>query len=241
MRTKLLGIVAISGFIISGSVFADDYSAGLVNPGSGRENGGTAVNLYRITEKGIKLAEVYVSPSKDYSGNPASPLTLAINPQHDFVYAVYTGPAQNKSGDSYQPILVGLKITEKGLHQEWESEVATGGPSLANSSISAENGYVIENTFPSGSSLFVVVVNQEGQTVVSDTSSFLVSGHVNGKVYYSCRGASGRSPDMTVAPPATSVALFTVEHDVEVVTYKVAPQITSTDPVFVASVCNPAT
>jgi hypothetical protein len=240
MPMKLFTVLTMFGLVVSGTVLAEDFSVGLVNPGSGLENGGTAVNLYGITERGVKLVQTYVRRKTDYSGNPATPLTVAINPQHDFVYAVYTGPVYDKSGDSYQPILVGFKITAKGLEEAWEDEVATGGPSLAGTSISAENGYVIENTFPSGFALYVVVVNQAGQELVSDEpgTPVVVSGHINGKFYYSCRVTSPYGRSTPVAPPATSVSVFILEHDVELFTKKVAPLTTSTDPEFVASVCN---
>jgi hypothetical protein len=238
---KLFTVLTMLGLVVSGTVLAEDFSVGLVNPGSGLGNeGGTAVNLYGITEKGVKLVQTYVRQKTDYSGNLATPLIVAINPQHDFVYVVYTGPVYDKSGDTYQPILVGFKITAKGLEEAWEDEVATGDPSLQGTSISAENGYVIENTFPSETALYVIVVNQAGQEIVSDESDTpaVVSGHIKGKLYYSCRARSPYGRSTPVAPPATSVAVFISEHDVELFTTKVAPLTTSTDPVFVASVCN---
>src|SRR5216684_8484 len=103
---KLLATMAIFGFLASGGAMAADFSVGIVNLGTGTLGGGTALNLYSIEKTDIDLVQTYVLNQNDFTGKLSSPLTLAMNPAHNFVYVVYTGLSQ--------PNIVGFKITPTG-------------------------------------------------------------------------------------------------------------------------------
>ncbi|MGA2191131.1 MAG: hypothetical protein ABSH33_21650 [Steroidobacteraceae bacterium] len=225
---KLLAAMVLTGLMAGGSAMATDYSVGIVKLGTGAEGGGTALNLYAIKKSGIHLVQTYVLQQDDYTGNLASPLTLAMNPAHDFVYVVYTGLTI--------PNIVGFSITPTGMVYEWENEIQTGDGGLQGSTLTGGPGYVIENTYPAG--LWVHVVNQTGAEVINDYADggsagiYLISGQVDSSMtfYYSCRSTAS-------TPPAKSVSVFSFEDGVDVYTSTATPVATSTDPVFVRSVC----
>jgi hypothetical protein len=51
--------------------------------------GGTGLNLYSITSKGVKLVETYTLQNTGVKGQAYAPLTVSVNPAHNFVYATY--------------------------------------------------------------------------------------------------------------------------------------------------------
>jgi hypothetical protein len=221
--------MAIFGFLASGGAMAADFSVGIVNLGTGTLGGGTALNLYSIEKTDIDLVQTYVLNQNDFTGKLSSPLTLAMNPAHSFVYVVYTGLSQ--------PNIVGFKITPPGLVYEWEEEIQTADAGLQGATLMAGPNYVIENTYPAG--LWVHVIRQTGAEMINDyedgvfSGVYLISGHADSTrtFYYSCRSTSS-------SPPATSVSVFSFESGVDVHTSSTSPTATSTDPVFVQSVCN---
>jgi len=226
---KLLTAIAMLGVLAGGGAMAADYSVGIVNLGTGTLGGGTALNLYATKKTGIDLVQTYVLPQNDFTGNPSSPLTLAMNPAHTFVYVVYTGLSQ--------PNIVGLKMTPTGLVYEWQDEIQTGDAGLQGTTLTAGHNYVIENTYPFG--LWEHVVSQAGGELINDYENgggsgvYLISGRVDSArtFYYSCLSTSA-------SPPATSVSVFRVESGVDVYTSSASPAATSTDPAYVQSVCN---
>ena len=155
---KLLTAIAMLGVLAGGGAMAADYSVGIVNLGTGTLGGGTALNLYATKKTGIDLVQTYVLPQNDFTGNPSSPLTLAMNPAHTFVYVVYTGLSQ--------PNIVGLKMTPTGLVYEWQDEIQTGDAGLQGTTLTAGHNYVIENTYPFG--LWEHVVSQAGGELIND-------------------------------------------------------------------------
>jgi hypothetical protein len=213
----------------SSSTIAADYSVGIVGLGT-RVGGGTAINLYRITQKKVELVQDYIAQEVDTMGQLVYPLALAVNPAHDFVYVAYTGTGLNGSGE---PNIVGFKITPQGLVKEWEQRLETGDHELQGTTLVAQKGYLIENTHPSGG-LWVHVLAQSGQEVVSDNGGIgynLASGHTDphGELYYSCRypGVNG---------PANTVVVYDL--DSGRVNDTTPPLLASTDPTFVQSICN---
>jgi hypothetical protein len=223
-----LKIVSMMAMLLGGSAaIAADYSVGVVGLGVGTGFGysGTAVNLYRTTAKGVELVQNYISPEIDWTGQFSRPLTLAVNPTHDFVYIAYTGTPL--------PNIVGFKITPLGLVKEWGQELDTGDPSLQGTTLVALDGYLVENTYP-GVGLWVNILTQSGQEVVFDAGSNgddLVSGHIDptGKFYYSCRDVSS-SPTVPAAP-ANTVLVFNLDRSAT------TPLLTSIDPTFVQGIC----
>jgi hypothetical protein len=226
---KLPSAIVMLGVLAGGGAMAADYSVGIVNLGTGTLGGGTALNLYATRKTGIDLVQTYVLPQNDFTGNLSSPLTLAMNPAHTFVYVVYTGLSQ--------PNIVGLKITATGLVYEWQDEIQTGDAGLQGTTLTAGHNYVIENTYPFG--LWEHVVSQAGVELINDYENgggsgvYLISGRVDSTrtFYYSCLSTSS-------SPPATSVSVFRVESGVDVYTSTASPTSTSTDPTYVQSVCN---
>ena len=226
---KLLTAIAMLGVLAGGGAMAADYSVGIVNLGTATLGGGTALNLYATKKTGIDLVQTYILPQNDFTGSLSSPLTLAMNPAHTFVYVVYTGLSQ--------PNIVGLKITPTGLVYEWQDEIQTGDAGLQGTTLTAGHNYVIENTYPFG--LWEHVVSQAGVELINDYENgggsgvYLTAGRVDSTrtFYYSCRSTSS-------SPPATSVAVFRVESGVDVYTSLASPTASSTDPAYVQSVCN---
>jgi hypothetical protein len=230
---KLITATAWLGLIAWGSAPAADYSVGIVNLGKGFEGAGTALKVYSITEKGIGLVHgsPYVFPEKVPStGDSYEPITVAVSPAHDFAYAVYYGfPGL--------PLVVGFKITAEGLVYQWQEELSTGDVTLQGSTITAVANYLIENTHAT-EALSVYVLDQAGKTALFDAGSNgdnLVSAHVdpNGQFYYSCRYIAASYTG--VNGPANSVSVFSLARPV---TYDTPPLVTSTDPVFVQSICH---
>jgi hypothetical protein len=226
---KLLTAIAMLGVLAGGGAMAADYSVGIVNLGTATLGGGTALNLYATKKTGIDLVQTYILPQNDFTGSLSSPLTLAMNPAHTFVYVVYTGLSQ--------PNIVGLKITPTGLVYEWQDEIQTGDAGLQGTTLTAGHNYVIENTYPFG--LWEHVVSQAGVELINDYENgggsgvYLMAGRVDSTrtFYYSCRSTSS-------SPPATSVSVFRVESGVDVYTSLASPTASSTDPAYVQSVCN---
>ena len=217
-------IAALALIVAGGSATAADHSVAGV---------GAGLNLYSITDKGVQLVKSspYLLGEVDPSGHLFQPVTLSMNPTHNFVYVVY-------QGSGVQPNIVGFEITPEKLVKKWEAELITGDALLDGSSITAVDNYVIENIFPSGS-LWVKVVTQAGQEVVYDqgsNSADLVSGHIdqNGKFYYSCRFIS---PTFGARGPANTVVVYDLKDD-GFVSHSSTPLFTSTDPTFVRSICN---
>ncbi|MGD0511570.1 MAG: hypothetical protein ABSA33_07085 [Candidatus Micrarchaeaceae archaeon] len=210
---------------ISSAAIATDYSVAIVNPGAGSLRGGSAVNLYAVKDGKLHLVQEYVLQQKDFTGNLAEPLELAVNPKHDFVYVVYTGQSV--------PNIVGFRITPSGLDREWEQEIQTGDSSLQGTTITAGESYVQENTYPIGS-LLVNIVSQTGAQLLKDNYADygLISGWVDPSetLYYSCRN------NTTFTSPASSVSVFKLGEGV--ITYSATPVLTSTDPIFIESICN---
>jgi len=200
---KLLAAMTMLGVLASGGAMAADFSVGIVNLGTGIFGGGTALNLYSIEKSDIDLIQTYVLQQNDFTGHLSSPLTLAMNPAHNFVYVVYTGLSQ--------PNIVGFKITPTGLVYEWQEEIQAEDTGLQGATLTAGPNYVIENTYPAG--LWVHVIGQTGAEMINDyqdggfSGIFLISGHADSTrtFYYSYRSMSASSP-------ATSVSVFSWIH-----------------------------
>jgi len=194
MLKALMGI-SMLGLLAAGRAMAADYSVGIVKLGTEFEGGGTAVNLYSTTTKGINIIQTYVLPQLDQTGHLARPLTLAMNPAQDFVYVAYTGLSI--------PNLVGFKVTATGLVPQWEVPLQTGDSGLSETTIVAGSDYVIQSLYPGqGQYLVVLVISQEtGATVATmESPQYLVSGHVFGPIasanalYFSCTAAARSTP-----------------------------------------------
>jgi hypothetical protein len=228
---KLFTTTALLGILAGGSAMATEYSVGIANVGSGVFGGGTAIELYATTDSSIKLVQTYVLHQKDFTGNLASPLILALNPARDFVYVAYTGLSQ--------PNVVGFKITPTGLDLQWEKEFATGDSSLQGATLAAGPGYVIENTYPApGVGIWVHVLDEAGAEVLSDYDDdgggvWLISGQVDATktFYYSCRNTAS-------SPPATLVSVYAFKAGEDVHTWSTKPVASTHNPVYVQSVCN---
>jgi hypothetical protein len=228
---NMLRTVALLGSLAFGSAGAADYSAGIVDKGSGFEGAGKALNLYSITHKGVDLVRgsPYVLPPT-ISGVSNEPILVSIAPEHDLVYVIYVRVFFG------EPIIVQFRITPKGLVNQWEQVVQTGDAGLQGSSIEAVANYVIEKTYPA-EALYVHILDHKGQEIVSDFGSDgenLVAGHIDpgGKFYYSCRNLSATYPG---EGPADAVAIYKLDQSV---TDETSPLLTSTDPIFVQSECN---
>jgi hypothetical protein len=92
---------------------------------------------------------------------------------------------------------------------------------------------------PSLLSLWVHVLTQSAQEIVFDQGSDgenVVSGHFdpNGQFYYSCRYVSPTSP--TVNGPANTVVIYDLTKGV--VNRSTPRMETSTDPIYVQSICS---
>jgi hypothetical protein len=228
---KLFGIISSIALLGAGSAGAADYSVGIANLGSGLYGGGTAINLYSTSKTGISLIQTYVLDQKDFTGNLATPLILAVNPAQSFVYVVYTGLSQ--------PNIVGFKIASTGLTLSFEKEIGTGDSSLQGTTIAAGPDYVIEYTYPAtADQLWLQVLDQTGKESMHDLDPgtggvWLVTGQVDSTrtYYYSCRGSSS-------TPPATSVSVFAFKAGTDVDATSATPLATSTDPAYIQSVCN---
>jgi hypothetical protein len=222
--------VAVSGLLMSGAALAADYSVGITNAGTKVDGGGTALSVYETKDDGtIKLIQTYVFPQPGLYGTPAIVLTLAMNPQHTFVYVAYT--SYNSS-----PNLVGFEITPQGLVYKWEQEMQTGDADLQGSSLTAGDDYVIENKYPDMPNiLYQTIVRQDGKTLAGDAGdagNYMISGRIDSKLklYYSCRAA-------TVLTKPTWVNVYDVEKSpFNGYTFS-APIATSYDPNYVQSVC----
>jgi hypothetical protein len=135
-------------------------------------------------------------------------------------------------------------ITPKGLVYQWQRQMVTGDPTLQGTTLEAGRDYVIENTFPDATDLWVEIYSKSGQHLVQDlgaTGGFdgggLISGHIsyNGKFYYSCRDVPATYP----VTPANTVVVYELRDNGLLDTSLSKPLATSTDPVFVANVCVP--
>jgi hypothetical protein len=212
-------------------LMAADYSVTTVRPITpnifpNNFDPGNGINLYEITGKGVELVRgsPYVFQHTDYTGQLSSILAIAMNPAHDFVYAVFTG--------NIQPILAGFAVTPNGLVLKWQNVFTTGEPDMERASITALDNLVIEDAVPAPQAHLVSVLNESGQVIKSEYSEFLVSVRVenNGNFYYSCRSAVAGG--FGGVPPATSVLVFDLKKSAS------DPLVTSTDPIFVRSVCD---
>jgi hypothetical protein len=216
----------------AGPLMAADYSVTTVRPITPTTfDPGNGLNLYSITAKGVDLVKgsPYIFQQTDYTGQLASIFGVAMNPDHDFVYVVYSG--------SVQPIVVGFAITPKGLVYQWQKVFTTGNNTLDLATATALNDFFIGDAHPAPFAHLVTVLNQSGQLIAGEFSQNLVSGHVNrnGKFYYSCR--SSNFNQYGGVPPADSVAVYDLRNGF-VTSSNDAPLLTSTDPSFVRSVCN---
>jgi hypothetical protein len=220
--------VATMALILQGgAALAADHSVGIVGL-----NGefGSSLNLYQTTEKGPALMQNFVLQPTGPTMN--RPMSLVMNPAHDFVYVAYL------SSLGTQPNIVGFRITPWGLMEEWEQELNTGDSGLQETTLVAQDGYLIENTFPAFA-LWVHVLTQSGQQVVFDQGSNgedLVSGHLDphGRLYYSCRYVNSTTP--FVNGPANTVVVYDLNRGL--VNMQAPKMMTSTDPTYVQSICN---
>jgi hypothetical protein len=232
MNAKRIWRISLFAALVFGAspLMAADYSIGIVGHGWA---GGTGLNLYSITERGVDLVKgsPYIRQKKDIEGQLANVLLVSMNPAHDFVYVTYTGPKF--------PVMVGFKITHKGLVEHWEQELQTGDPTLQYTTVTPLDNFVIADTYPFAYLHWVTVFTQSGEEIVldqgSDFGGDLVSGHIdsNGRFYYSCRSAV--SYVFGGQPPATTVVVYDLRNSA--VVYNTEPLATSTDPVFVGSIC----
>jgi len=216
----------------AGELMAADYSITTVRPVSPTAfDPGNGLNLYSITAKGVELVKgsPYVLQQTDYTGQLASIFAVVMNPDHDFVYVVYSG--------NVQPIVVGYSITPKGLIYQWQKIFTTGSNNLQLATVSAVNDFLVGEAHPAPFAHLVNVFNQDGQIIAGEFSENLVSGHVNrnGKFYYSCRATNFDA--YGGIPPADSVAVYDLKKGLVSGTNTV-PVTTSTDPTFVRSVCD---
>jgi hypothetical protein len=224
--------ITMLGVLATGHALAADLSVGIVGLGSGLYGGGTAISLYSTSKIGINLLETYVLDQTDFTGRLATPLLLAVNPAHDFVYVAYTGKSL--------PIIAGYSISTLGLTLEWEQELSTGDSSLQGSTITAGPDYLIEYTYPAEpDELFLYVIDQAtGNQILNDVEPgahgiWLITGRVDSSrtYYYSCRSNSS-------SPPAKSVTVFAIEPGRAVDARSAKPIARSADPTYVQSVCD---
>lgn len=234
MNVKRIGRIALFLGLIFGAapLMAADYAVTTVRPITPDTfDPGNGLNLYSITAKGVDLVKgsPYVFQQMDYTGELASIFSVAMNPDHDFVYVVFSG--------SDQPIVVGFAITPKGLVYQWQKEFTTGNNTLDLATATAPNDFFVGDAHPAPFVHLVTVLNQSGQLIAGEFSPNLVSGHVNrnGKFYYSCR--SSITGSYGGVPPADSVAVYDLKNGF-VTGLTTVPLLTSTDPTFVRSVCN---
>jgi hypothetical protein len=221
------------GVLASASAMATDYSVGIVDAGSQFGGAGTALDLFSISPHGVTLVKGSPLVFEPVPGSTYSydPVLVALSPAHDLVYAVYVGIPS-------LPILVQFKATPHGLQYRWQQEVSTGDATLQGTTISTSSHYLIENTYPD-LGLWIHVIDESGEERVSDpgsNASNLVSGHIDpaGEFYYSCRDLAESYGG--VLGPANAVAVYRLDRHV---TESTPPLLTSTDPVFVQSVCRP--
>jgi len=230
MCNSVFGVAVLTAGLLPGYTMAADYWVGIVNPGTGVYDGGSAINLYSTTASGNELIQTYILHQKDYTGNLASVLLVAMNPAHTFVYVVYSS--------TNVPNIVGFRITANGLVKEWEQGLPTGDSGLyGGANVVAGPSYVIENDYTV--TLRIDVVSQAGVLLLDDYEAgftpggtYLISGHVDSTrtYYYSCQS-------LTSSPPATLVQVFKFEDGAVVNTYNTTPVATSTDSVYVNTVC----
>jgi len=211
----------------AGRLLAADYSVAPVRPISPTGyDPGNGINLYEITGKGVELVKCspYVFRHRNQSGKLSSILFLSMNPDHDFVYAVFTGDEE--------PILAGFAVTPKGLVLRWQEPFNTGDADMEQATITVLDNLIIEDTHPAPFVHVESVIDQSGRLIESEMSQYLVSVRVksNGHFYYSCR--SSTSTAYGGAPPATQVLVFDLRKSVT------EPIVTSTDPIFVRSTCD---
>jgi hypothetical protein len=227
----LLSVLATAAIVFGvGPAAAADHSVSIVNTDTAQYGAGKGLNVYSITEKGVKLVKgsPYILPETDGFGRPSIPLTLSINPNHDFVYVAYTS--------KIFPVVVGFKITAEGLVKQWEQRLETGDPSLQQSYLVAIDRYLVEYLHPSIGYWVRVLTQEGGQQLVADEVNDLVSAHMDksGKFYYSCRAVA--HPDSTDFPADTVVAFDLSKGPVD--SSETVPLVTSMDPNFVRSICN---
>jgi hypothetical protein len=234
MKSKRIGRIALLLGLLFGAapLLAADYAVTTVRPITPTTfDPGNGLNLYSITAKGVDLVKgsPYIFQQLDYTGQLASIFGVAMNPDHDFVYVVYSG--------SVQPIVVGFAITPKGLVYQWQTVFTTGNNTLDLATATALNDFFVGDAHPAPFAHLVTVLNQSGQLIAGEFSQNLVSGHVNrnGKFYYSCR--SSTSGPYGGVPPADSVAVYDLRNGF-VTGPNTVPLVTSTDPTFVRSECN---
>jgi hypothetical protein len=123
------------------------------------------------------------------------------------------------------PIIVGLKITSKGLQYQWQRTFYTYDPTLAGATLTAGPDYVIENSFPDSDVFEERILNESGKQIFYEYggyTEYLVSGHVDPVegLYYSCRATSQSSaatevyvyklPWISTADSETPLAVSTV-------------------------------
>lgn len=227
MKSLAALILSLASSIAMGA----DYTVGIVaNTGHGRPG----VALYETTNAGITIVQTYVLQQQTASGIYVMPLTLAVNPNHTFVYIVYTSPVGSV------PNIYGFKITPAGLVLEWEQPIYTGDAAMQTGYLVAGPNYVIENLFPSGP--WVTVVSQSGEPLLDEAGypDNYISSSIDstGALYYSCRGAVSSNNIVGVAPlPVTSVSVYKIVPGISV--NEATPIVTSTNPVYIQSVCAP--
>ncbi len=209
-----------------------DYSVGIA-PGG--------LNLYSITQKGVKLVKGSPFVTPVFDAYPVTPVIVAMNTQHNFVYVLY------EHLTSLEPLayIVGFKITEEGLQQKWVFQPLDMNPE-ANPLVELTAGpnYAIAiwtNDFTSPYTGWII--NESGQLVAGVLSLFNGNEHISDHVaphenfYYFCHyvGYPG--------PQTETVSAYSLDKDTlngKVQPPFLQPQLlfNSTDPVFVESVCN---
>jgi hypothetical protein len=226
---KILAALILS--CVSSIAMAADYTVGIVaNTGHGRPG----IRLYETTSAGITVVQTYVLYQQTAAGLFVTPLTLAVNPQHTFVYVVYTSPVYS------EPNLFGFKITSTGLVLQWEQPIATGDYEMQTGYLVAGPNYVMEILFPSGP--WITVLTQSGQRILEeegDVNNYISSSIDSaGALYYSCRGSIPSNDVVGVAPlPITSVSVYKFVPGTTI--NNATPVVTSTDPAYIESVCAP--
>lgn len=243
---KYLTLILVS-LLTMGAAFAADHSVSSV-PGG--------INLYSITDHGVDLVAGSpfvpnpIPPGYDGSDAPnISPAFLAINPEHNFVYALYEqadGPAT----------LIGYRITEDGLEEEWSDATGIGGIGGNHNSVATlltvGRNYAMVDLFQPETSPAEAsraqLYNQAGQFVTSaegyianpEQGIFFVflslAVDTRGSFYYVCLQS-------TVAPNQQEVSVYSMKGDPLSghAPYPFAPPrlvLTSTDPSFVQSECH---
>jgi hypothetical protein len=225
-------LAALVMLLASATIFAEDYSVGISSAG---------LNLYEITKRGASLVGApFPTPALD--ANPLTPVIAMMNTRHDFVFAVYEH-LNSSDGTAY---ILGLKVTESGLQKQWVFNQVLNMNPEANPLVKVTTGknyatVIWTNDFTSPYTGWII--NERGQLVAGLLSQLggneTISIHIppEENFYYFCHYVGFPNTQID------TVSVYQLERfwlNVGVPGPPPARKLlfTSTDPVFISSVCN---